>query len=149
MISPLQSAILHHPSQLAFDDGDTQLHFAELEHELASSPVMTSSSLQPGDHVAWCPQGNDLDAFVTNDFGPNRVWLNDEDGGGEPGNGPGVNIHDFTADGQYLFLNGGRDVMRYRVTVPDRVHDPRQLLLQAEQAAGVKLEGLQLVLPKP
>lgn len=51
----------------------------------------------------------------------------------------------FSADGHHIFLNGGRELSRFVVDAADRDRDPARLLDAAERAAGVRLEGLELV----
>ena len=51
---------------------------------------------------------------------------------------------EFSHDGRYFFMNDGRDVTRYKVTVNERIDDPDELLRRAERAAGMRLEGLEL-----
>jgi WD40 repeat protein len=51
----------------------------------------------------------------------------------------------FTADSRYFYMNDGTDLARHRIVVDDRIEDPVRLLHEAERAAGMRLEGLQLV----
>lgn len=64
MMLPIHFAAQEHPNELAYDDGKTQITYAELEGALSQSTASKVSGLQPGDHVSWCPR-NDADAFLT------------------------------------------------------------------------------------
>ncbi|MDA8563449.1 o-succinylbenzoate--CoA ligase [Mariniblastus sp.] len=63
-ITPIKIAADEYPDRLAFDDGKVQITYGQLPDKLEASPVMRIAGLQPGDHVAWCPQ-NDWDGFLT------------------------------------------------------------------------------------
>ena len=51
----------------------------------------------------------------------------------------------FSPDGRHFYMNDGLNLTRYKVTVDERIEDPRELLRRAERAAGMRLEGLELV----
>lgn len=63
MTLPTTLAAKRHPEQLAYDDGEIQLKYAQLENAIAELPV-SRAGLQPGDHVAWCPR-NDFESYLT------------------------------------------------------------------------------------
>jgi WD40 repeat protein len=56
-----------------------------------------------------------------------------------------ANFAIFSPDGRYLYMNDGTDLARHRITVDERIEDPGELLRQAERAAGMQLQGLELV----
>jgi len=63
MTLPIETAAQKFPNQLAYQDSETKVSYAELVSTLENSPAM-HADLQPGDHVAWCPRNN-ADAFLT------------------------------------------------------------------------------------
>ena len=63
MTSPIELAARQHPTQLAFDDGEVQIAYADLVAKLSESSRRFADA-DSGAHVAWCPK-NDADAFLT------------------------------------------------------------------------------------
>ena len=61
MSLPILDAAAAHPDRPAFDDGLNQVTYGRLVGKLSQHQRMIAS-LEPGQHVAWCPK-NDFDAF--------------------------------------------------------------------------------------
>jgi O-succinylbenzoic acid--CoA ligase len=57
----IKTAAQKHPDQLAFDDGENQIKYSDLEDLLAKSQF-SNLGLQSGEHVAWCPR-NDFESL--------------------------------------------------------------------------------------
>ncbi|MEM8736209.1 MAG: AMP-binding protein, partial [Planctomycetota bacterium] len=58
---PILAAAQRHAEHLAFDDGQQQIRYGDLESTIVGK--LTAFSFPTGKHVAWCP-GNDQTAFL-------------------------------------------------------------------------------------
>lgn len=63
-MSLIEIATRKYPAQLAFDDGEVKVTYADVEALLESKSISQLASLRQGQHVAWSP-GNDFEAFLT------------------------------------------------------------------------------------